>query len=47
MRKTEHPDHIKELMKYLQLWTGLIFVTSISLLGWLIINTDHPLLQLA
>ena len=35
-------ERIKEQIAYLKLWLGILVVTSISLIGWLISNFDAP-----
>ncbi len=33
-------DEIKEEINYLKLWLGIVIVTTISMLGWLINNYE-------
>ncbi len=39
----EHPDYLKEVIRYTQVWLSLIFVVFCSILGWLFSNRTHML----
>ncbi|MGH8525764.1 MAG: hypothetical protein ACREXY_16640 [Gammaproteobacteria bacterium] len=39
-------DMLKEKIAYLKLWLGILVVTDISLIGWLVLNYENAKLLL-
>ena len=44
-RRLAEPERLRERIGYLKFWQGVVVVTDISLIGWLLSPSDHAMKQ--